>query len=80
MPKFKDSRGLPTVYALRCGYVAEFDHNGIRTMLWHEGGPLYHVRQHNHNTGKRIFWESFERAADAKQHFLRTRRTATSQV
>ena len=65
--KFRTKAGRLTPYALACGYIETQDDSGISTTLWHEGGILYHVRQHDHNNGKRVFWESFGRLTDARK-------------
>lgn len=67
--KFHCADGLPTAYALACGYVAQCESNGNRLTLWHEGGPCFHVRQHNHVTGERVFWESFPTITAAKKRY-----------
>lgn len=57
-----------SAYALSCGYLETIDDNGVNTTLWREHGT-YHVRKHDHNTGKRIFWESFRKLNDARRRF-----------
>jgi len=59
--KFKTKAGLLTPYALHCGYIQTFGGDNGRVTLWHEGGPLYHVRGEN--------WESFEKLKDARKQF-----------
>jgi hypothetical protein len=67
--KFKTKAGLLTPYAFHCGYIQEAESNGINVTLFHEGGPLYHVRGNEINLGKRLFWESFELLTDARAFF-----------
>jgi hypothetical protein len=69
--RFRTKAGNLTPYALACGYIEEKERGGVRVTLWHEGGPLYHVRKHDFNKGERVFWESFERLTDARALFRR---------
>lgn len=69
MSKFHTTKGRLTPYALACGYIEQKERDGIRTTLWHEGGPCFHVRQHDHNTGTRLFWDSFESLPKARNRF-----------
>lgn len=78
-PSFKTKTGRLTPYALACGYVELYETKpretrGESLTLWHEGGPLYHVRQHNHDNGKRIFWDSFEKLSEARKRFDKAKR------
>lgn len=66
--KFYTKKGKLTSYGLACGYIEQEKNNGISTVLWAECN-IYHVRQHNHNTGNRIFWHSFHLLNDARQCF-----------
>ena len=59
-PKFYTKAGWLTWYSLACGYIEKKRRDGIETTLWHEGGPTLHVRQHDFNTGRRVFWDCFE--------------------
>lgn len=59
MKKLKTKSGRLTAYGLACGYIEECEYDGIRTTLWHEGGPTLHVRQHDFNKHERVFWECF---------------------
>jgi hypothetical protein len=68
-PVFRTAAGRLTHYALACGYVETFENEGRAVTLWHEGGPVFHVRAHDHNKGQRLEWETFERLADARRHF-----------
>jgi len=57
MTPLKTKTGLLTAYGLACGYIQEKELSpNVWVTLWHEGGPCYHVRAHDHNTGKRLFW------------------------
>lgn len=73
-PKFKTKKGEVTVYGLACGYQQLFENKGKEVRLWHEGGPLYHVRLHDFNKGKRIFWDSFEKLGEARKRYNATKR------
>lgn len=45
-----------SAYGLACGYIQQRTMKcGAEVTLWREGG-VYHVRAHNHNDGKRLFW------------------------
>ena len=68
--KFYTAKGRLNVYSFACGYQERRElPNGIEVTLWHEGGPCYHVRSHDHATGKRIFWESFPHLTEARRLF-----------
>ena len=69
VPMFYTKKNRLTRYALACGYIEQFEHSGINLVLWHEGGPLLHVRAHDHTQGKRLFWESFESLVEARARF-----------
>jgi hypothetical protein len=73
--KIKTKSGELTPYALACGYIQQKEKEGKQVSLWNEGGPLYHVRLHDFNAGKRIFWESFERLTDARVLYKKTARS-----
>jgi len=73
--KLKTKNGKLTAYAFACGYVQEKEKNGIMLRLWHEGGPLYHVRAHDFNKHSRLFWESFERLTDARAFYQQKARS-----
>lgn len=57
-----------SVYGLACGYIQQrdIDHN-VNVTLWQEGGPCYHVRAHDHNTGSRLFRHSTNSLAEARR-------------
>lgn len=73
--KFKTKKGDLTPYALHCGYIQKNENNGIDLQLWHEGGPLYHVKAFDFNLSKRLFWESFERLTDARAFYKKMMRS-----
>lgn len=59
MDKFHLKNGDVSRYALHCGYIQKRElEPGVEITLWQEGGPCYHVRAHDFNTGKRLFWFS----------------------
>lgn len=68
-PKFFNVHGRLTAYALACGYIEQRDINDKVTTLWHEGGPCYHVRQHDFKTNTRVFWDSFESLPAARARY-----------
>jgi hypothetical protein len=57
-------------YALSCGYIDVKEKDNVRITLWKEG--CFHVRKHNHNIGKRIFWESFDTRIEAYKFFKKS--------
>jgi hypothetical protein len=67
--KFRTKAGRLTPYALACGYVERKSVDNVETTLWHEGGPVFHVRKHDFNVHSRIFWESFPKLSDARKCF-----------
>jgi hypothetical protein len=67
--------GTLTAYGLACGYVESewFNVNlpsteGIKVTLWHELG-CYHVRAHDFDASKRIFWDSFRSLPEARKRY-----------
>lgn len=74
-PRFRTARGELTRYALACGYIqratdtGDYVTAGIVLDMWHEGGPLIHVRAHDHANGRRIDWQSFETLSAARKHW-----------
>lgn len=79
---FKTKAGRLTPYALACGYIEKHETKpgtlgGSSVTLWLEHGTL-HVRQHNRDTGKRVFWECFERLTDARKCFDRAKKSLQS--
>ena len=65
---FRRADSKLTAYALGCGYVETVWRAGIHTTLYHEG-CVYHVRQHDHNGGGRIFWDTFDTLAPARKQY-----------
>lgn len=63
--KFYTKKNRLTEYGLACGYIEKKKQHGISTTLWSEC-HIYHVRQHDYKTGKRIFWESFDSIKEAR--------------
>lgn len=73
--KFRTKTGRLTPYALACGYVEQCESpSAVRLTLWHEGGPCYHVRAHDHANHKRLFWDSFESLSEARKRYDVARR------
>ena len=68
-PKFFNVHGRLTAYALACWYIEQRDINEKVTTLWHEGGPCYHVRQHDFKTNTRVFWDSFDSLPAARARY-----------
>lgn len=69
-PRFYTASNRLTPYALACGYVETIEHKGHTLTLWQDGGCIgYHVRQHDHNTGKRIFWDCPHTLSQARKRF-----------
>jgi hypothetical protein len=80
MNRFKTAQGRLTPYAFMCGYVERRPLKGYadaQVTLWHEGGPLYQIRAHNHETGERLFWESVETLTEARRIYDRAESTHT---
>lgn len=72
--KWRTKAGDLTHYALACGYIQQFEHDAKRVTLWHEGGPIYHVRAHDFAAGQRITWETFETLTAARKYWRTMRR------
>jgi len=77
-PVFKTKSGQLTPYALACGYIEQFEFKNVHVNLWHEGGPVYQVRQHDFNKSERIFWDSFTKLTDARKRFNQAKRMIKS--
>lgn len=60
-------------HALACGYIQQFEQDAKRVTLWHEGGPVYHVRAHDFTSGQRITWETFETLTAARKYWRQVR-------
>ena len=82
-PKFENKDGSLTAYAFACGYIQTFEKDGYSVSMWHEGGPCYHVRLHDHGisitqpngprfSNGRIFWQSEESMSKMKALYNRT--------
>ena len=69
MDKFKTKAGRLTPYALACGYLEQFERDGNQVTLWHEGGPCFHVRQHDFKNHERVFWDSFPTLGAARRRY-----------
>jgi len=66
--RFRNANGDVSSYALACGYIQQRDlAPGVQITLWHEGGPCYHVRAHDHNEHKRVFWHATESLTEARR-------------
>ena len=78
MAEFRTKTGRLTPYALACGYVEQFELEENQVRLWHEGGPYFHVRQHDFKNHERIFWESFPTLAQARKRFDKAVKTITA--
>ena len=63
-PRFYNTKGQLTAYALACGYKEHKESHGIVCQLWYEG--CYHVRAHDHEEGRRVFWDSFNTLSEAR--------------
>lgn len=64
-------KGEPSAYGFVCGYTMEHERDGVRTVLWQECPEIraYHLRQHDHNTGVRVFWHVYGSLTEAKRAF-----------
>ena len=69
----KTKAGLLTPYALNCGYVQQIDSANLRLALWKEHGTI-HVRAHDFNDHKRIFWDCFDTLTAARKRFAVAKR------
>lgn len=68
--QLKTANGWLTEYALACGYVECATDGDMKVMrMWHEGGPLIHIRGHDHDTGQRLFWDVAETMSEARRVF-----------
>lgn len=59
-----------SLYELACGGLQRHELDGIRTTLWQEH-EVFHVRQHDFNEHKRLFWEVFNRLDNAQRCYNR---------
>jgi len=69
---FYTARGELTGYGLACGYIERAEARGISITLWKEHN-CYHVRAHNHNTGERLYWNTFDTLTEARKDYRRGR-------
>lgn len=72
-PRFYTRAGRLTPYSLACGYIEQYERNGKQVTLWLEHAAL-HVRAHDFNTGKRLFWDCPETLTAARRRFDRAKR------
>lgn len=69
--RFKTAAGRLTPYALACGYIETRKlafYADATVTFWHEHGAL-HVRAHDRENGKRLFWATPETVSQARQLF-----------
>ncbi len=66
--KLLNKQGRLTPYAFACGYIEQFEYKGIQITLWKENGA-WHLRKHNFNTGKRIFWDCPSTLSNGRKMF-----------
>ena len=64
-----------SAYQLACGYVQEYENNGIKTSLYREHN-VYHVRQYDFNEHKRNYWKGFNKLTEARKAFNTLKRYA----
>lgn len=74
-PIFRNKDGSLTRYALACGYIENEVCNNISVRLWMEHGT-YHVRSHDLNKHKRLFWKSYSLIKDARKFYKQEIRKA----
>ncbi len=60
--------GLVSVYGFACGLVESAYHGRVNVTLWREHG-CYHVRAHDHENSRRLFWDSFRTLGEARRRF-----------
>lgn len=66
----RDLKNRLTDYSLACGYLDVIERQGINIRLYKEAGcKVYQVIKHDHNNGKRIFWETFKTRCKAYVFF-----------
>ena len=66
--KFKTKQGYLTTYALNCGYIEQAETSNKRVTLWADCG-LYHVRNHDFNEHKRLFWNIYKTLNTARKAY-----------
>ena len=88
MPEINNADGSVSAYGFACGYVERFETGvrytseevvyegkpltGMSLTLWAEG--CYHVRQHDYDTGQRVFWDCFDTLAEARKRYNSVKR------
>lgn len=65
---FYNASGELTSYGLSCGYIQRREFKGINITLWKEHN-CYHVRGHDHNTGMRLFWNTYTTLTPARKDY-----------
>lgn len=72
----KTKKGLISKCALNLGGTQFFEANGMQLTLWGDPQvPVYHVRQHDFETGKRVFWQSFPSLTAARKRYQKALQT-----
>jgi hypothetical protein len=66
--KFITKDGFLSVYALSCGYMEQLAINNKQVTLWADCG-IYHVRGHDFNEHKRIFWNTYQKLTVARKAY-----------
>ncbi len=66
--EIKTKRGRISEYGFACGYVESKYYGRVNICLWMEHN-VYHVRAHNHENKRRIFWHSFILLSEARKHY-----------
>jgi hypothetical protein len=74
-----DERGRLTSYGLSCGFIERERVGDVSITLWREH-DCYHVRGHNHATGKRLFWDGYKRLDAARQAYSTSIKTVSMGV
>jgi len=70
--EIRTAAGRISAYGFACGYVESVYHGRVNVCLWSEHGT-YHVRAHDHENKRRVFWDSFRLLSDARKHFDHSR-------
>lgn len=80
-PLFRTASNRLTPYAFACGYVEEFrtapgvGAQGREVQIWRDGGcSFYHIRAHDYDAGKRLFWTDRKTLKDARKVFDKAKR------
>ena len=65
--KFKTANGDVSLYSLACGYIQKRETSpGVEVTLWREGA-CYHVKVHDFNEHRRLFWFSSESLTECRK-------------